>query len=538
MEPDTIEIAVDVAVDVAPALTITSPEGTDRYQPVPLGLTHAFAPATHCLWEWTEYRLHVPGADALRIGSTDVACIGPGYFTFAFENQLGITEITPLRDHARIGPTRTVEVLARKFPEPHHSYAFMRDILADLFRRSSSLAFAARTTTGRRVREAHRPPDLLFTYHFFRAHGMALIRALQAIAGRPHQRLSDDGAMVRVHEARSLDVEAITRLLTDGHGGSERGASVGTSILHRLQPERIFQRLPEETFDTPENRFVMLAARRMLHAITALQSSRWFRANAGDERDRAIFDTARAQLRLFTTDRRLAALPPMQVFPTQSRVLQRRDGYRELMELWNLFQRASEPIFERLERAIDLRDVASMYELWVWFELLERIQVATGIEPTISISTHELGYVEAGQSAHFSNHGSLHYNKTYYGYTRIPLRPDYVWERRDRTKIALDAKFRLNSAEQVAAEGEGESSLEGKAKNADTVKMHAYRDAIPGLRAAIVLYPGSHAAFWNIDGTRRVSITIDDVIAGDLDGIGAIPCRPLSLADPAPENVS
>jgi len=59
--------------------------------------------------------------------------------------------------------------------------------------------------------------------------------------------------------------------------------------------------------------------------------------------------------------------------------------------------------------------------------------------------------------------------------------------------------------------------------------MHTYRDAISGVTAAIVLYPGSEAGFWNVDG-MKTGLTIDNVITGDLAGVGAIPMRPMTVS--------
>jgi predicted component of viral defense system (DUF524 family) len=109
----------------------------------------------------------------------------------------------------------------------------------------------------------------------------------------------------------------------------------------------------------------------------------------------------------------------------------------------------------------------------------------------------------------------------------VTLRPDYVWERTDGRLIVLDAKFRLDNLGQLATTSNGDTQgVSAKAKDADLVKMHAYRDAIGGVTAAIVLYPGSEPGFWNVNGTMTKMLGIADVIAGDLHGVGAIPLRP------------
>jgi predicted component of viral defense system (DUF524 family) len=46
--------------------------------------------------------------------------------------------------------------------------------------------------------------------------------------------------------------------------------------------------------------------------------------------------------------------------------------------------------------------------------------------------------------------------------------------------------------------------------------MHAYRDALDGVRSVRVLYPGTTPEYWPIT-------------AGGIDGVGAIPLRPGSV---------
>ena len=536
---ETIELLIPVPAPVPASATSGPPSILGRdvgdIIPVPAELASVMAPATCCVFEWTTYAASFPGADRLRVGSEWMAPTFPdvpGRFELSFANQLGLSRITPFRDGFPCGPPLIVEVLARKFATPHQSVDFLTATVADIFARSAALPFAAIAPTARRVREHHLPPSLLFLYHFFRHHHDTLSRALQAIAGRPHQVLTDDGVMVRLHEVRSLEHEAIMRLLTDGRGSpGTRPAGREASALQRLRPERVFQRLPEETFDTPENRFVMMAARRMLLDVERLLRSPWFERIGLDATERRPFGQAREQLGLMTTDGRFSTLPHMQVYPSQSRVLQRRDGYRELALLWNHFQRASVPIFEDVQQAIDLRDIATLYEYWVWFELIESIADYTGERPVISASRDEFGAPTHGQTARFGAHGTLHYNRSYGAsgrvYSPVTLRPDYVWERADGRLIVMDAKFRLDNIGQlVSASGSDDAAVSAKAKDADLVKMHAYRDAIAGVTAAIVLYPGSEHGFWSVDGNSTHELSIRDVIAGDLHGVGAIPLRP------------
>ena len=64
-----------------------------------------------------------------------------------------------------------------------------------------------------------------------------------------------------------------------------------------------------------------------------------------------------------------------------------------------------------------------------------------------------------------------------------------------------------------------------KATTDDLVKMHAYRDALPNVRAAVVLYPGAVSVFRTLDKRKHV-LTLRDILHGDWEGVGAIAMAP------------
>jgi predicted component of viral defense system (DUF524 family) len=380
------------------------------------------------------------------------------------------------------------------------------------------------------VGESQAPPNALFAYHFFRHHGHSLIGALQAIQGRPHQRLATDPELVRPHEVRHVDRESLVRMLHSGHpspvalaGNVER-----LTPLQRLRPVRVWQQIPAETFDTPENRFVLAVSRRLLSTIHALCRAVWYPPPNVDPATLRHFDDVAEHLAMLTMDHRFAHLGPMVVTPSHSRVLQRRDGYRELALLWQLFQRSRQPLFEHLQNTIDLRNVADLYEFWVWFELIDRFQAITGAAPTHLPASGEFGVPGWKSRVRFEGHGTLHYNKPDRGYSGIGLRPDYVWERSDGTQIVMDAKFRMQRPTALLDESSGEITFldDQRAKDDDLQKMHTYRDALHNVRAAVVLYPG-HVAAFRTTGGKRLDVGIAEVLTGEIQGIGAIPMSPI-----------
>jgi predicted component of viral defense system (DUF524 family) len=436
-----------------------------------------------------------------------------------------------VRDAANIAvATHHVEVIAGKFGSAEESVAFLKATLAGLFAQIESSPFVLGAPTERVVRESFRPPSPIFLFHFFRHHGDELIRAIQAVLGRPHQRLDAEPELVRPHEVRHIDRESIVRMLQAGHSSPVPiGSRGGLTALQQLRPERVWQHIPVETYDTPENRFVLAVCRRMLAALHGMTRAPWYARDVTEPTQAAIKETG-ASLAMLTMDDRFAPLGPMVVTPAQSRVLQRRDGYRELAVLWQRFQRAREPIFTQLESAIDLRSVDQLYELWVLFELIAQLREITGETPVVTPVVDQFGSPRGGYRGTFAGHGTLVYNENQTAYSTIRLRPDYLWQPVSGAWVALDAKFRLKRPAAFLGEvpddpDKGLVAQPAWAKDDDLTKMHAYRDALPQVRAAVVLYPGTETVFRDVDRVKR-ELSLGDLLRGDWHGVGAIAMQP------------
>ncbi len=502
---------------------VRSPLEGQGLDAVPLHLLNRLAPARWVVREWRDYWLKAPEAETVLVGSRLIADspVGSGNYLVRFENQLGLATIRVVDQDGLQREPMHIEVIAGKFGSADESVLFLEATLAALFAQITTTPFVLGAMTERLVKEARTPPTPLFTFHFFRHHGRELSRAVQAILGHPHQRLSVEPELVRPHQVRQVDRESLTRMLQAGHPVPSN-AGVSMTPLHRLRPERVWQQIPAETLDTPENRFVMSVARQMLGAARALQRQGWWgTVPAADQRPVV---EAVEHLTMLTVDHRLASLAPMVAMPVQSRVLQRKDGYRDLALLWQLFQRSREPLFEHMEQAISLRGVDQLYELWVLFELIDQIAGITGEEPVLTPAVDAFGVPTNNYRARFGSFGTLHYNRTRQTYSRLWLRPDYLWAPANGgATVALDAKFRLRKLNWDDAPSMAVS--ESSATTDDLTKMHAYRDAIPGVRAAMVLYPGTQAQFRDRYLGKR-ALSLRDVLTGDWDGVGAIPLAP------------
>ena len=486
----------------------------------------ALAPATHFLHEWQQYTVHCHGSTRLELGSQSYNAIVDGVFQARFENQVGLSRIRAFDAHGGTIDARHVEVVSGKLGDPGASLRFLRAMLADLTSERGALAFMPRASTSRTVQQVQRPPSLLVQYFFLLNNAEAIEEATHHILRSPHRVLDDETEHVSIFDLTEIDADVVLQLV---QGGARFDQSVSPPRL-RAAPEGVWFRVPREGYDSAENQFVKAVATSMADACDDVLDASWLRdvEDPGVANRRETLSRLGNHLRQFVRAPMFDEVGAMHRVPASSRVLQRRVGYRDLNLHWQAFLQARDPVWQRMQHAIDLRDVATLYEYWVWFALCREIQDVYGCErPEVdAIPPSDLGLPQ-GLKARFTGHGTLIYNASRRAYSGITLRPDYLWEPISGAKDGFDAKFRLAwDAAPLDVEEEAASDPVARAKADDLVKMHAYRDAIPGLRAAVVLFPGHVAEFRTIATEKIDDIGIGDVLGGVLEGVGAIPMSP------------
>jgi len=213
--------------------------------------------------------------------------------------------------------------------------------------------------------------------------------------------------------------------------------------------------------------------------------------------------------------------------PLASQVLLRRDGYREFLHLWQQFHQARRPLFAALQAAIDLRDVAALYEFWTFFALVEEIQAQTKEQTAIDLQlTDEQGLCWQSE-ARFGTAGTLIYNQSFSKRSySVPLRPDFAWWHGETLRAVFDAKFRL---EHLVQEGMSEDeSPRALVQRTDLYKMHTYRDAL-GVSAVIAVYPGTESMFYHRTRQKHEFSCLQPILSGEWEGIGALAMRPGAL---------
>lgn len=243
-----------------------------------------------------------------------------------------------------------------------------------------------------------------------------------------------------------------------------------------------------------------------------------------------------------------------------SPTLQKKEGYREVLKVWLKFDLAAKLIWNGGDEVYSggKKDIATLYEYWLFFKLLEVLKHIFEIEPkeleklivpskdNLSLQLKQ-GKVTALRGAYTRANRHLNirfnYNRQFTGGTEditktgswtTTLRPDYtlsIWPTNLKevqaeaaeqiVHIHFDAKYKVANINQILGEEQSEGSLneekkqnlKGIYKNADLLKMHAYKDAIRRTSGAYVLYPGETNK--SIRGFHEV-----------LPGLGAFPIKP------------
>lgn len=300
------------------------------------------------------------------------------------------------------------------------------------------------------------------------------------------------------------------------------------SILSSI-PSKLRVNNKTETVDTPENRFVKHVLVSFLSFCTdfkmKLNENSRLKTEAAllvDKLDQLLSNAVFKEISNPTT------------LPLNSPVLQRKEGYREILRVWLMFDLAAKMVWHGGDDVYsgNKRDVAVLYEYWLFFKLLEIIKEVFKIDslPTeklIEETKDGLG-LKLKQGKFLPIEGiclaenrklrlEFSYNKTFSGGSKYPsggswtrnLRPDYtlsIWpygieqeqaeEEELIVHIHFDAKYKIENLQAIFGkednlDEEKEEQNKGTYKRADILKMHTYRDAIRRTAGAYVLYPGS-----------------------------------------------
>lgn len=277
-------------------------------------------------------------------------------------------------------------------------------------------------------------------------------------------------------------------------------------------PMQVHESHVERSLDTAENRFVLYVLRVCLDIL--FQFGQSLKGSRPSLNTTTLIAQTNQMIELLEGLLRsdfFHDIGMMAMLPFHSIALQRRNGYKELL----IFYRALTGSFYQpldnmaFRKAIELKDIARLYEIWSYFKTLEVIEKIYLVKPKSALISRSDDFRQTlgnGVTAVYELDGSqlrVFYNRSFPGKAlrssySLPYRPDIVLEYRGELYI-LDAKFKLRFAPSLTwdeedMEGEGTDREDAFTfKKEDIHKMHAYKDGIHNVRVACILYPGPNS---------------------------------------------
>lgn len=379
--------------------------------------------------------------------------------------------------------------------------------------------------------------------------------AIHKVLNSPVTSWEDTELVKDIRSVRRMGSKSIKQMVN----GSNRMALPENHALHTgfsSIPSKIFIHSKKETMDTAENRFIKHALQSFM-SLCMEAGAKTVGTKLNEEANRLV-----DQLEQILANSLFKELSSPSMIPLNSPVLQRKEGYREILRIWLMFDLAAKLAWKGGDDVYEggKRDVAVLYEYWLFFKLLHVAKEVFGIqmppvEDLIETTQDGLGLkLRQGRELVITGNYSLgphkfhiqySYNKTFAGNAQYPsggswtrqMRPDYtfsIWpygistnqaeEQELMVHIHFDAKYKADIAtllDDKDSEGlmeEKKEQRKGTYKRADLLKMHTYKDAIRRTAGAYVLYPGTE---------KMQKVGFHDL----LPGLGAFAINPSKLND-------
>lgn len=384
--------------------------------------------------------------------------------------------------------------------------------------------------------------------------------AVHKILSAPVTRWREAETIKDIRSVKRFYSSAIRQLISESNRFNLPEDHPLKKILNSI-PSKLKVNYKTETVDTPENRFVK-------HALNSFQTfCSDFKIKVKEEnRIKREAGLLEGKLEQYLSHSIFKDISNPTTLPLNSPVLQRKEGYREILRVWLMFDLAAKIVWHGGDDVYsgNKKDVAVLYEYWLFFKLLEIVKDVFKIETLATENLIEktddgLG-LKLKQGKYLPIKGvyvcdtrklniEFSYNKTFYGDREYPeggswtrsLRPDYtlsIWpfgieqDQAEREELIVhlhfDAKYKIERLQSIFGKNEDmdeekEEQNRGTYKRPDLLKMHTYKDAIRRTAGAYVLYPGTEHIYTK-SGFHEL-----------IPGLGAFAIRPSKTNDGSDE---
>lgn len=392
------------------------------------------------------------------------------------------------------------EVRSKKMNYEEHYPA----IIADLAKAASGLIFYEKSPTFKYINFQQRVnksfyEDFMFLEYIFRPEN--ILSAYGYIRRDPHKILQQYVETVPTAFASAIGPSDLINIITNPSNLSQTKQTPPNwpSQMGNYIPKRISQKDYIETRDTPENRFVKYFL-GLLHELI-IEMNLYVRSKGIGGYPAGKIREFSEIIQEFTLDGWLKDVGELYSMPSNSQVLQKKEGYREILDYFLIFEFAFNFQWEEVKEDIKgyQKKLSELYEYWCYLkltEILSKLQNTNinyssifDFDPkkwSIKIKTGEdssQNFIVAKDDVDVNL--ELRYNNAFtrskldeYSYS-LEMKPDYsllIKIDDNPFLIHFDAKYKCD--------------LKTTFKNEDILKMHTYKDAIKDTLGAYVLYPG------------------------------------------------
>lgn len=451
--------------------------------------------------------------------------------------------------------TVKLEVLATKFDiAPDQSYREnYRKMLEDITAKSTDLLLQSGTPVAQNFETDYGKDNLTVYQRFCFVRSIVdskeFNESVSKIIASPKTTWKEEQEEIDIRKVRRHRSGEIRQLISKGN-------RIPLPEIHPLYqvglssvPRRISTSKKTDTVDNPENRFVKHALEHFLNFTEHCKTL--FPVGSREQAESVILS---GKLENHLSHGFFKEISRPSTLALNSPVLQRRSGYREVLRSWLMFDLAAKLIWTGGNDVYEggKRDIATLYEYWLFFALYDLIGKKFGLtdlesdlgklDNLFKLDKNGINLIlKSGNHIALSgikDFGSrklaikFSYNRSFEGFKNgkefenykgagswsKTLRPDYTlsfWPadlketvaeiQEEIVHIHFDAKYKVDQFDvylknddiELFDDNESNDNVfeskerKGSFKNVDLLKMHAYRDAIRRTGGAYVLYPGT-----------------------------------------------
>lgn len=382
----------------------------------------------------------------------------------------------------------------------------------------------------------------------------AFEEAVHKVIANPVRKWSDTVEDVRIESVRKFSKNAIKQISRNTNRIPANNGILGINSM----PRSISVTVSKDTLDTAENQFIKYVLTTFIAFCEDLQTKK----NASPQLRREV-QAVCEKLTEHLNCSFFKHISQPNHLNIGSPVLQRKEGYREILQAWLMFDLTAKITWEGGDVVYNAgkRNIAALYEYWLYFQLIKivcevfhinippkndlvktdkdkiSLNIRQGCETLVSGKCY-IGARLLNINLCYNKTFSYQQNISKIGSWTIPMRPDYtlsIWpgeksihkaeEDNSIVHIHFDAKYRMDHIIIKGDECETLEEVNAKLdqddldreldiyKRGDLLKMHAYKDAIRRTAGAYILYPGRNNGSENNSG-EDISRGYHEIIPG------------------------